>query len=346
MPNLSRFSLLLLGACGAIEMPAHQTDAGMQGSGSGSGACVPESDADLCAHANATCEEVTATDNCGQTRTAACGTCGGTDACVANSCQAPVCNSLSWPTQSLVTSLNDNAKQDAVLAISGDSKTVLTQRSSGTCGGFQLIIADSNGTALVPQSLAQNTMLQGMRITQEATLTLTPDGLTIIGVSTDGHSFLSSTRAAFGGTVFAAATGTDFANLSVTGNAVLGSPVISADGLEFFYDVLGDGIYESVRASKNVPFPAGTKMPADIQTYGSVSGISSDRMTLFLGTNTFSTVVFTRKSVKEAFSNPNAPGNPPTGPGFRTRPSGDCQMVIATSTPGGCQAEEVATWSH
>lgn len=349
MRDLSLLSLLVLAACGSVEHTNHLPDGG--GSGSGSG-CVAETDAELCAHAGATCEELTAADNCGVMRTAACGVCGGTDACVANVCKAPLCTSLSYPNESVVTSISQPAVQDAVLAISTDGKTVLTQRSVGAaCGAFEVIIADSNGTMLVPQDIASNPMLQGMLITQEGTLTLTPDGLTIIGTSTDGRSFLSSKRAAFGGTMFAAATGTDFANLAVSEGKRIDSPVISADGLDFYYRVSGDpdatknGLYESVRTTTTAPFPAGTRMPDLIQTYEAVTGISTDRMTIFLGTTSFSTEALTRRSVKDAFSNPNAPGNPPTPPGFRTRPSGDCQTVIATATPGGCVQEEVAIYS-
>lgn len=345
MPDLSWFSLLLITACGSIDSPSHQ----LPDAGTGS-ACVAESDAELCAAAAATCELITATDHCGVTRTAACGVCGGTDACVANACVAPVCNSLSWPTESLVTSLNAQGKQDAPLAISSDGKTVLTQQGTTQCGDFQLIIADSNGTSLVPQNITANPMLAGMLVSQEGTLTLTPDGLTIIGTSTDGHSFLASKRAAFGGTVFAAATNTEFANLTVTGR--VDSPVITADGLDFYYRVSGDddaakdGIYESVRTSTSVPFPAGTRVPDDLQIYQAVTGISRDRMTLFLQTGSFSTVALTRKSVTQPFTNPNAPGNPPAVPGFRTRPSGDCQSVLATATPGGCAQEENAIFSR
>ena len=54
-------------------------------------ACVPESNAALCARLGKTCGAVTATDNCGQTRTvSSCGTCSAPDTCsTANQCVRP-----------------------------------------------------------------------------------------------------------------------------------------------------------------------------------------------------------------------------------------------------------------
>jgi hypothetical protein len=86
-------------------------------------------------------------------------------------------------------------------------------------------------------------------------------------------------------------------------------------------------------------------MPALVNQYQAVTAISSDRMTLFLATNAFTEVVLTRKSVTAAFANPNAPAPAPTVPGFRTRPLGDCQSVVATYTPGGCTGEETAVYT-
>src|SRR5690242_20700406 len=47
-------------------------------------ACVAESDAAFCARHGASCGDVTDRDNCGEPRTAACGTCGADMACGAS----------------------------------------------------------------------------------------------------------------------------------------------------------------------------------------------------------------------------------------------------------------------
>jgi hypothetical protein len=338
--------MLFITACGDIAPTSHQ-DGGARDSGT---SCVAETDPAFCTRVGATCEAATADDNCGVQRTAACGTCGGADACVANTCKAPVCSGFSFPNRTLVTALNDSMQQDAVVGVSSTGTTVLAQRSA--CGGaFQTLLADSNGVTLVPADISANSALAGMLLSEEGTLALGADGLTIIGTSSDGTKFLSSSRTAVGTTTFATATGGDFAALAVTAPDRIDSPAISADGLAFYYRITGDanttvnGIYETVRHTKTEPFPAGTQMPALVNQYQAVTAISSDRMTLFLATNAFTEVVLTRKSVTTPFANPNTPAPPPTVPGFRTRPLGDCQSVIATYTVSGCTGEENAVYT-
>jgi hypothetical protein len=338
--------LVFITACGDLAAPAH----GIDGSVGHDSSCVAETDVAFCARIAATCDDATADDNCGVQRTAACGTCSGTDACVANTCKAPVCSSFAFPNRTLVTALDDTMKQDAVTGVSSDGKTVLAQRSS--CGDpFQTLLADSNGVTLVVADISANPALAGMAMTQEGTLALSSDGLTIIGMSSDGTKFLSASRASVGTTAFATASGSDFVALAVTAPARIDTPTISSDGLAFYYRITGNadanvnGIYETVRHAKTDAFPAGTRMPALVNQYGAVSAISSDRMTLFLATSSFTSVVLTRKSVAMPFTNPNEPAPPPSVPGFRTRPLGDCQSVIATYTVSGCPGEDTAVYT-
>ncbi len=51
--------------------------------------CVPETDAQLCSNAGATCGSITVTDRCGSSRTVSCGGCSGGNTCQNNSCVCP-----------------------------------------------------------------------------------------------------------------------------------------------------------------------------------------------------------------------------------------------------------------
>lgn len=316
------------------------------------GACTAETDAQFCARLGATCEDVTREDNCGLVRTAACGACSGTDVCAANVCKPPVCSGFSFPAVTLIADLNAPGKQDAITGVSTDGKTVLWQRRDSCAASFQLLIADSNGGAFVSADLSGLSALAPMAITAEGTLALTADALTIIGASADRTQFLQSTRTSIGGTDFGPTSNADFAALTVAAPTKIDFPAISTDGLAFYYRMFGNpdasqnGLYETVRTSTAVPFPAARKMPGVVQNYALITAVSSDRMTLFVQNNSYQMAALTRKSVKAAFANPNFPGVTPMPPAFRTRPLGDCQAVIGTYTTSGCSGEDIAVYAR
>lgn len=335
----------LLGSLGACTTPNPNYRPG-----SDAADCVAETDAAFCARIGATCEDVTRDDNCGKPRTAMCGTCSGTDACVVNVCKPPVCSTFSFPNRTPAGNLNDSQAEDAVTGVSGDGNTVLWQRSA-TCNSFDLLIGDATAGVFTITNLSAQHALAPMAIRQERSLTLTADGLTIIGVSTSHTQFLQSTRAAVGDKVFGPASDGDFAALTVTHPAELQFPAISSDGLAFYFRITGDpdanknGLYETVRASKTIPFPAAVKMPGAVQSYESISATSSDRMALFVQNYSFEMAVLTRRSVKDSFVNPNALGPPPKPPGSRTRPLADCQKLIGTFSMNACVGEDVTIYS-
>jgi hypothetical protein len=82
---LGLLAALLLAHCGSDDdAPGPATSSGGSGAntggiggsgGSGGGACEPESDQELCQSLGKDCDEITATDRCGQSRTVSCGTC-------------------------------------------------------------------------------------------------------------------------------------------------------------------------------------------------------------------------------------------------------------------------------
>lgn len=332
--------LASLVAC-TVPNPNRRRDAG----------CVAESDAEFCARVGATCEDTTRDDNCGTARTVSCGACSGGQPCVENVCRAPVCSSFTFPVRTLVSALNDPAKQDIVAGVSTDGKTVLWYR--GACDGsaFRMLIGDSNGIAYSITDLTDQPALAQFAFDEEGTVALTADGLSIIGMSDDHTSFLQAIRSGVGSTSFGQVTNVAFAALNVDVSKKIHFPVISSDGLAFYFrledgsDPSKTGIYETVRTSPSVPFPAATRLPALVQAYEAVTGISSDRLVLFVENNVYQVSVLTRKSLKDPFTNPNAPGPAPMVPGFRTRPLGDCQSLIGTVTTGGCAAQEIAIFT-
>jgi hypothetical protein len=315
--------------------------------------CVAETDTAFCTRLQATCDSISALDNCGDMRTASCGSCDGGNACVANACKAPVCANLGFPTSTIATALSESTLQDAVTGVTPDGKTVLSQRSQSSCGTpFLLLIADTIGVATTVTDLSTNEALGSLKIADEGTLALTGDGLTIIGVTTAGTGFAASSRSVLGASAFAPVSATAFEALAVTPPRSVSFPAISSDSLAFYYVISGDpdparnGIHESIRTSVTVPFPAATRMPQEVQAFQYVTATSSDRMTLFLQTQSFSMAVLSRTSLARPFVNANAPNPPSTVPGFRTRPLGDCTALVGTCTVGGCPGEDICVFSR
>jgi hypothetical protein len=147
---------------------------------------------------------------------------------------------------------------------------------------------------------------------------------------------------------FGTASDADFVNINqqTMGNSdVFRSPTLSADGLEFWYSVLRTGApevpYYSVRTSTSVPFPAPTAAPAPVSTSTTPSGISADRLALFIWDGSFQGKVFTRASTSDPFTNPNAPAAPPTLTGWAQRPIANCTKLVGMTSTGGCANEDV-----
>jgi hypothetical protein len=271
---------------------------------------------------------------------------------VSNACQMPACAAFAYSaTGEVISAVSESGIQDIPAGVTPDGSTILAQRGEAQCSdGMTLLIADET----VPGSGAYEVQVvaapAGMYVTHEEYVTLTADGRTLISTTMDRTGFLSSTRSQIGAIDFGPPSQSDFVNLSVTLPWNVWAPILSADGLAFYYVVFNDSgnatpsIYESVRASTSVPFPPGQPMPDLVQQLAQyVNGLSVDRMAIFLETPaTFQTVVLTRSSLTAPFANPNAPAPPPLVPGFRTRPLASCTRLVGTcSTPGGCANEDI-----
>jgi hypothetical protein len=335
---VARWFIVVVTACGRIGFDA----------GGSETSCTAETDAELCTRL-AKCETVSAIDNCGQPRTADCGACAGGLACVASTCTAPVCGTAYMAAPgNLVAGLSVMNKQSALLGVSGTGGTILYLQATVDCvvNGTTLQIAD--GPPYVPVDITALSNL-GVLAKVEETMTLTADGLAIIGVAPSG--FVMSRRSAIAMIDFSPATADEFATLDGAlppVPATLAWPLMSADGLSFTYKVNGatdsslDGIYESVRASTAMPFSVATKVAGAVQSYDGISGISSDRMTAFVSMP-FATQIVVRTSLSQPFEAPAS--SMPPGLAWRVVPTSDCATVFGTCEPGGCPSEKLCTWA-
>ena len=324
------------------------------------GPCVVETDAAFCARLGRTCENVTSSDNCGTVRTATCGACSGaTPACVDNVCKAPVCGADYGGTGTTVTTLTAmGAGPQGLLGVSATGASVLYLQPAAGCyaPGVPLILADAAAAAFpAPPAYTQKQNISALPNLAafsklQQSMTLTPDGLTIIGAGTANNAFFSTKRSAVFLTDFTPAVAGELAtlNAAIPAGASVAYPVRSADGLAFYYQVAGattaseNGIYEALRAQTTVPFSAGQKMPANVQAFEAVTGISSDRMTLFV-TAAFATSILSRTSTFQPFVLSGATG--PTQ-AFRVVPLAGCSALLGTCEPGGCAAETICVWTR
>jgi hypothetical protein len=62
--------------------------------------------------------------------------------------------------------------------------------------------------------------------------------------------------------------------------------------------------------------------------------------------NSFSSVVYTRKSTNGLWINPNAPAAAPSIGGWEHKPLADCAHLIGMSSPGGCANEDIFVYTR
>jgi hypothetical protein len=256
-----------------------------------------------------------------------------------------------------VASLNTAGVQNLIAGVTPDGTALLLQRETTQCtNGLSLFIADESATDGGVYSVLPVPALTGFGTGGgEESITLAADGLTVVGTNTTSTGFVSATRSARGMNDFTV-SGSDFAAIQVTGSQTVWGPVLSPDGLTFYYSLVGDpssavnGIYDSVRTSTSAAFPAGTRMQGDMQGLAQyVTAVSSDGLTLFVEeAANYVTAILTRASVADPFTNPLAPSSPPLAPGYRAHPIQGCNAFLGTCAPngGGCAGEEICLWGN
>jgi hypothetical protein len=273
----------------------------------------------------------------------------------AKSTVAAVCGTHFSPGRA-VGSVSASDVQEALLGASASGATLLYLRSPyHACvadqGGATLLLADrvdASGDNYAVSDVTSLPALAGFS-RREATMTVSPDGRAVIGAGARGGGFLVATRSRLGATDFAAPIAGPFATLdaALPEPAWVGWPVLSADGLAFYYkieqsgDAGRDGIYESVRDSTSADFPVGTRMPDVVQAWGSVTGVAPDRLTLYV-TRDFGTHLLTRASTSAPFAQHD--GSPWPVSAYRVTPIDGCRL-IGTCEPGGCWREDICVWS-
>jgi hypothetical protein len=256
-------------------------------------------------------------------------------------------------TGTIVASLHVNATQEALLGASSDAHSVLFLRGVGAppcvTVGAALKIGD-DATGAMSYTLSDLATLCSSFACSEEAMTLTGDGLTIIGRSTTGV-FVSSSRSAIGMTDFGAPTSAGFANVNAAlpAGGMITWPFLTRDGLSLSFSIssatntAADGIYQTTRASPADPFPAAVLATGDVAAFYGLTGIADDGMTAFMATGSYRTQLLTRTSTSQAFS--TAASSTPPGEAWRVIPLSGCGTVIGTCEPGGCQGEDVCVWA-
>jgi hypothetical protein len=312
-------------------------------------ACIPESDAQFCTSVGKSCETISGSDNCGALRTADCGTCPTGKGCVDQVCQTPVCTTFNYAS-AVYTAGSRTGMEDVAIAASNGQTLVYGQSPSlaTACGSFNTIVADETAPdsgSYTPRDIS-SWVTANKVITNE--MAMTGDGLTLVVLSANRTSFASTKRSALQLIAFDTPSMTDFTTVNgfLAGTAGLfRQPAISPDGRELYYTVNGistaaDGIYRSVRGSSAGPFQLGTRVSVLTSDYEYVTGVSSDRLALFVFKG-FAGFILTRTSTSAEFVNPNAPNTPPQLGGWQHKPFQSCATLFSMTSPGGCANEDL-----
>jgi hypothetical protein len=320
------------------------------------GGCEPESDEAFCSRIGKTCEAHSAPDNCNVSRTVDCGTCAGGQGCVVGVCQTPVCQGYNYTVANAGATFSRPGIEDGVNAATPDGRVIVFHQtpsdSGASCRAFQILVADETAPgAYVARDANPVLAERGLFIGQNA-FAITADGLTLVAQTADRKRWVTTTRSALHVLDFGAPSDADFVAINATlteERSFFLAPVLSSDGLELVYTIydvtsqVAYSTYASVRASTSEPFPAGTRieMPQpDPENYTYATGISSDRLTLFVFYG-FAGRILTRSSTSGTFVNPNSPAPPPQIPAWEHKPLADCSVLVAMNSPGGCQNEDV-----
>jgi hypothetical protein len=340
-----------------VGVDAHRSDTSLidaslidasMGDGTGvDGHCVAETDQEFCVRLGKNCETVSGDDNCAVPRNVNCGSCTGGTACVDRVCKIPVCSSFTF-SSAVFAPFSATGTSDFAIATSARGESILYGQSAAPdCSMVVTYLADEiTPGSRTYTSRSISAWLDAHLLTAQA---LSGDGLTLITLSRDYKSFQLSHRSALQLLDFDAPSTIDFkaVNAMLAGTtALFRGGVISADGLEFCYTLFGggtavDGIHCSKRIVTSSRFATGTRLIGVDAAYTDVTGISSDRLTLFVF-KPWAGFVFTRTSTSAEFSNPNAPNAPPQLAGWQHKPLADCTTLLATdAVAGGCVSQDI-----
>ncbi len=255
-----------------------------------------------------------------------------------------VCRAHDYTLGAKVPGINVDGRQEALLGASADGDTIL-YLAGPRCSLDRLLLARRHGSTFVPVDLTDQLDRSRVGIF-EGCCTLSADGQEL---------------------VLASATRTGFVQARLVGNRVLPPdpieliarpasgtvryPVLGADALTLYYHLEDpgpagdagprDGTYQTQRSDRRSAFTRPQRLTGRARRYEYLTGVSSDGLSVFM-TVDFETRVLVRASAAEPFGDP-APGLIPASlPGWRAIPLGDCRRILTTSTPGGCEGEDIA----
>jgi hypothetical protein len=249
---------------------------------------------------------------------------------------------------SLAPGIGHPTNQDALYGAALDGNTIL-YATGQRCALDRMMLARRRGPTFQPIDITDRVLarLANARIS-EGGATLSPDGSSIILRTDHGRRFA---RLRLAGDEIASVDYSEFAKLHppLTDAQVVAHPVLSADERTFYYHLHDTqdgepgplaGPYSSTRSDRSAPFPPGVAMRGLVRRYNYITGVSGDGLNLFTA-NDYSTRVLMRASTSDRFEAPAPTVTPPQMYGWRAIPIEGCQRILTTTTPGGCQAEDI-----
>jgi hypothetical protein len=235
--------------------------------------------------------------------------------------------------------------QTHVLGATPNGSSILVQRASsvGVCGVTTFWIYD--GT-LSPQAYTGTDITSAITTaafdaTEGQHLTLTPDGLTIIGRKSNG--VLQSVTRTSTSLPFGSPTSTPFDGINAAFvNMVPADQVaISTDSRHLFFS-RGTTFYESTRPDASSAFGSAAALTGDVATggYDFITG-AGDRT--LLATKNYHTIVLRRDTLSDPFVAVNDAS--PLAIWY-AHPLNGCASLLGTMSAGGCTNEGVGTLTY
>jgi hypothetical protein len=262
-----------------------------------------------------------------------------------------VCRATAFRYDGPVANVSVVGRQEALLGVSLDGDTLLylagdtpeNLRVSNpwrNCRLAHLFVAHRRGDAYEPVELTAQ-LDRGTVAIREGCCTLAPDGRSILVLAADRRGFV---RLMLDGDRLTPAPADEFAAVraALDPDRTLLFPVLTADQRTLYYRGTGhpdpdtvDQVYVATRAADGAAFEPGRPSPIRDNSY--ITGFSSDGLTQLIA-QSYSTRVQIRETTTAAFYDL---GIASPLPAWRSAMTGDCGRIYGSSSPGGCEAEDI-----
>jgi hypothetical protein len=256
-----------------------------------------------------------------------------------------VCGASGYMLGQPVPGINAAGRQDILLGASADGDTIL-YLTGPRCDADRLMLARRRGSTFESVDLTDRLDLSRVAV-GEGCCTLSADGEAVVMTTADRTRFARSRLAGF---EVLPADDAEFRALIAAPGRSLRFPVLAADELTLYYRLddpgppgdVGpqDGSHAAVRADRWSPFSPGRRVTGKVRQYEYITGVSSDGLSLFVASD-FETSVLVRTSTAEPFGPPAWTLSPARLDGWRALPLSGCDRILTTSTPGGCEGEDI-----